>query len=168
MHCIIRGKFVISPCRKSALLAPKASEASKGAFYLCPGGVIGYCDAWTTGYCVQCMCYIFSRCCKLLWSYNHCHVHHWVCYKGVCRKVTNPYAVVPLLEAGGYCGFWWYFIRKVWSVDHIIIVMFIIECAIRGSAEKSRIYTQWWHFLRLVVTVDFDDISLEKYGQLII
>ena len=34
----------------------------------------------------------------------------------------------------------------------MIIVMFIIECAIRGSAEKSRIHTQWSHFLRLVVT----------------
>ena len=88
--------------------------------------------------------------------------------KGVCRKVTNPYAVVPLLEAGGNCGFWWFFIRKVWSVDHITIVMFIIECAIWGSAEKSRIHTQWSHFSRLAVTVDFDDISLEKYGQLII
>ena len=50
------------------------------------------------------------------WSYNHCHVHHGGCYKGVCRKVTNPYAVVPLLEASGYCGFWLYFIRKIWSV----------------------------------------------------
>ena len=46
--------------------------------------------------------------------------------------------------------------------------MFIIECAIRGSAEKWQIHTQWSHFLRLAVTVDFDDISLEKYGQLII
>ena len=27
------------------LLAPKASEASKGAFYLCPGVESGYCDA---------------------------------------------------------------------------------------------------------------------------
>ena len=102
------------------------------------------------------------------WSYNPFHVHHWVCYKGVCRNVPNPYAVVTLFEASGYCGFWWYFIRKIWSVDHIIIVMFIIECAIRGSAEKSRIHTQWSHFLRLAITVDFDDISLEKYGQLII
>ena len=132
--------------------------------------------------------------------------------------MANPYAVVTLLEAGGYCGFtwdfiskiwsvdhiiivmliiecairgsaekwqihtqwwhfcrlgvtvdiWWYFIRKIWSVDHIIIVMFIIECAIRGSKEKWQIHTQWWHFCRLVVTVHFDDISLEKYGQLII
>ena len=32
-------------------------------------------------------------------------VFNGVCYKGVCRKVTNPYAVVPLLEASGYCGF---------------------------------------------------------------
>ena len=45
--------------------------------------------------------------------------------------------------------------------------MFIMECAIRGSAEKSRIHTQWSHFLRLAVTVDFDDFSLEKYNQLI-
>ena len=80
------------------------------------------------------------------WSYNHCHVHHWVCYKGVCRNVPNPYAVVTLFEASGYCGFWWYFIRKLWSVDHIIIVMFIIKYAIRGSAEMSQIHTQWSHF----------------------
>ena len=33
------------------LLAPKASEASKGAFYLCPGVVSGYCDACESGYC---------------------------------------------------------------------------------------------------------------------
>ena len=38
--------------------------------------------------------------------------------------------------------------------------MFIIECAIRGSAEMSQIHTQWSHFLRLVVTVGFDDVSL--------
>ena len=56
---------------------------------------------------------------------------------------------------------------KIWSVDHIIIVMFIIECAIRGSAEKWQIHTHWSHFWRLVVTVDFDDISLEKYNQFI-
>ena len=43
-----------------------------------------------------------------------------------------------------------------------------IGCAIRGSAGKWQIHTQWSHFLRLAVTVDFDDISLEKYGQLII
>ena len=36
------GKHLLS---FASLLAPKASEASKGAFYLCPGGVIGYCDA---------------------------------------------------------------------------------------------------------------------------
>ena len=152
------------------------------------------------------------------WSYNHCHVHNWVCYRGVCRKVANPYAKFTLFEASGYCGFWWYLIRKVWSVDHIIIVMFIIECAIRGSAEMSQIHTQWWHFSTAVgycgfwwyfirkiwsvdhiiivmfiiecaigglqkcpksirsgdtfwqrsVTVDFYDILIQKYGQLII
>ena len=41
-------------------------------------------------------------------------------------------------------------------------------CAIRGSAEKWQIHTQWSHFWRLAVTVDFDNISLGKYGQLII
>ena len=49
-----------------------------------------------------------------------------------------------------------------------VTVSVIIECAIRGSAEKWQIHTQWSHFLRLMVTVDFDDISLENYGQLII
>ena len=43
-----------------------------------------------------------------------------------------------------------------------------IECAIGGSAEMCQIHTQWSHFWRLVVTMDFDDISLENYGQLII
>ena len=60
------------------------------------------------------------------------------------------------------------FIRKICPVDHKIIIMFIIECAIRGSAEKWQIHTQWSHFCRLAVTVDFDDISLEKYCKLII
>ena len=49
-----------------------------------------------------------------------------------------------------------------------VTVSVIIECAIRGSAEKWQIHTQWSHFLRLMVTVDFDDISLENYGHLII
>ena len=62
----------------------------------------------------------------------------------------------------GYCSFWWYFNTKVWSVDHIITVMLIIEFAIRVSAEKSRIHTQWWHFLRLLVIADFDDVSIQK------
>ena len=48
-----------------------------------------------------------------------------------------------------------------------VTVCVFIGCAIRGSAEKWQIHTQWSHFLRLAVTVDFDDISLEKYGQLI-
>ena len=47
-------------------------------------------------------------------------------------------------------------------IIHIIIVMFIMEYAIRGSAEMSQIHTQWSHFLRLVITVDFYDIPLER------
>ena len=31
-----------------------------------------------------------------------------------------------------------------------------------------QIHTQWSHFWRLLVTVDFDDVSLQKYGQFII
>ena len=31
-----------------------------------------------------------------------------------------------------------------------------------------QIHVQWSHFSRLLVTVDFDDVSLQKYGQLII
>ena len=142
-------------------------------------GVVSYCDAWARGYydwwkrgyCACCKWLLWCMNEWLLWfveEKNTVSVINVCAKKGVCRKVTNPYAVVPLLEAGGYCGFWWYFIRKIWSVDHIIIVMFIIECAMRGSAEMSQIYTQWSHFWRLVVTVDFDDISLENYGQLII
>ena len=32
-------------------------------------------------------------------------VFNGVCYKGVCRKVANSYAVVTLFKANGYCGF---------------------------------------------------------------
>ena len=32
-------------------------------------------------------------------------VFNGVCYKGVCRKVANSYAVVTLFKASGYCGF---------------------------------------------------------------
>ena len=31
-----------------------------------------------------------------------------------------------------------------------------------------QIWVQWSHFSGLLVTVDFDDVSLQKYGQLII
>ena len=41
-------------------------------------------------------------------------------------------------------------------------------CAIWGSSEMSQIHVQWSHFSGLLVTVDFDDVSLQKYGQLII
>ena len=36
-----------------------------------------------------------------------------------------------------------------------------------GSSEMSQIHVLWSHFSRLLVTVDFDDVSLQKYGQLI-
>ena len=49
------------------------------------------------------------------------------------------------------------FNTKVWSVDHIIIVIYINGVCYRASSEKWQIHTQWSHFSRLLVTVDFDD-----------
>ena len=64
---------------------------------------------------------------------------------------------MTLLEAVGYCWFWWCFITKVWSVDHIIIVIYINGVCYRGSSEMCQIHVQWSHFSGLLVTVDFDD-----------
>ena len=75
---------------------------------------------------------------------------------GVFRKVANLGALVTLFEAVGYCWFWWCFNRKLWSVDAIIIVIYINGVCHRGSYEMSQIHTQWWHFSRLLVTMDFD------------
>jgi len=99
-------------------------------------------------------------------SYNHCHIHQWcVLYRGSSEKWQIWVQ-------------WWHFWRllvtvdfddsfntKVWSVDHIIIVIYINGVCYRGSSEMSQIHVQWWHFWRLLVTVDFDSISLQKYGQ---
>ena len=54
---------------------------------------------------------------------------------GAFRNVTNLGAVVTL-----FGGDWllWIFITKVWSVHHIIIVMFINGVCYRGSSKKSR------------------------------
>ena len=60
------------------------------------------------------------------------------------------------------------FSTKLWSVDHIIIVIYINGVCYRRSSEMSQIHVQWSHFSGLLVTVDFDDVSLQKYGQLII
>merc|ERR1739844_562106 len=54
------------------------------------------------------------------------------------------------------------FYSFVWSVDHIIIVIYINGVCYRGSSEMSQIHTQWSHFSRLLVTVDFDDSSNTK------
>ena len=42
--------------------------------------------------------------------------------------------------------------------------MFNNRVCYRGSSEMSQIHTHWWHLL--LVTVDFDDVSVRKYGQL--
>ena len=91
------------------------------------------------------------------WSYNHYHTHQWCMLWGVFGNVPNSRAVVTLLEAVGYCWFWWYFITKVWSIDHIIIIIHINGVCYGGSSEMCQIWVQWWHFWRLLVTVGFDD-----------
>ena len=94
---------------------------------------------------------IFQYKSMVSWSYDHCHVHQYICYKEVCRNVLNPCAVVPLFKASGYFGFWWYFNTKVWSVYHMIIVIFSNGYAIRGAAEISQsIRTQLSHFSKLL------------------
>ena len=60
------------------------------------------------------------------------------------------------------------FNRKVWSVDHVIIVMFINGVCCRGSSEMCQIHTQWSHFSRLLVTVDFDDSSNTKVWSVVL
>ena len=41
-------------------------------------------------------------------------------------------------EVNGYCWFWWCFNRKVWLVDHIIIVMLIIVSAMGGLPKCAK------------------------------
>ena len=45
--------------------------------------------------------------------------------------------------------------RIVWSVDHIVIVIYINGVCYRGSSEMSQIHVQWSHFWRVLVTVYF-------------
>ena len=53
---------------------------------------------------------------------------------------------------------------KVWSVNHIIIVIHIKGLCFRGSSEMSLIHVQWSNFSRLSVTVYFDNSFNTKYG----
>ena len=80
-----------------------------------------------------------------------------VCYRGSSEKWQIWVHWWHFLTALGYCEFWLCFITKVWSVLHIIIVMFINGVYYRGSSEMCQIWVQWWHFWRLLVSVDFDD-----------
>ena len=89
-----------------------------------------------------------------VWLVDHMdiviNINGWCVLWGVFRNVPNSRAVVTLLEAVGYCWFWWCFITKVWSVDHIIIVIYINGVCYRGSSEMSQIHVQWWHFLTAI------------------
>ena len=86
------------------------SEASKGAFYLCPAVLSGYCCACGRGYCYT-IIVIFIN---------------WVPYRGSLEMSQIWVQRWHFLMLLGYCWFWWYFITKVWSVHITIIVIFIL------------------------------------------
>ena len=119
---------------RNFLLAPKASEASWGLSIFSSG------SKWL----LLCVC-VIGYCC--LWKRGNCN---WVCYRGSS-------------EMSQIHTHWWHFSRllvtvdfddgsntKVWSVDHIIIVIYINGVCYRGSSEMSQIHAQWWHFSSLV------------------
>ena len=91
---------------------------------------IGYCWFW--------WCFITK-----VWSlsYNHCYVHLWsvlLCYGGsseMCRIWVQWWHFLTVV---GYWWFWWSFIRKVWSVDHTIIVIYINGVCYEGTLRGPR------------------------------
>ena len=70
-------------------------------------------------------------------------------------------ALVTLLEAMGYCCFWWCFYTSVWSDHHISSLYLVWEMMSQFWGLWSRFWRQW-------VTVVFDDISIHQCGQIII
>ena len=67
-------------------------------------------------------------------------------------------------EMIGYYEFLWCFITKVWSVYHVKFIN-AMECFV-GSLQKCAKFTCKSNtFRRLLVTMDFYDVSLEKYDQ---
>ena len=70
-------------------------------------------------------------------------------------------ALVTLLEAMGYCCFWWCSYTSVWSDHHISSLYLVWEMT-------SQFWGLWSHFWRQWVTVVFDDVSIHQYGQIII
>ena len=82
--------------------------------------------------------------------------------------MPNSRAVVTLF--GGEWLLWvlMMFHYKSMVSHHMNIVMFISGECYGGSSEMSQIHVQWSHFLTAIGNVDFDDVSLQKYGQLII
>ena len=101
------------------------------------------------------------------------HIMIVVYINGVGYRGSSEMSQIHVLwwhfsEVIGYYGFWWCFTTKVCSVDHIIIAVYINGVGYMGSSEMSQIHVLWSHFWRQLVTVDFDDVSLQKYVQLII
>ena len=66
------------------------------------------------------------------WPYDHCNVDQCICYRGSPEMSQIWVRGSHFSEVNGYCWFWWCFNRKIWLVDHIIIVMLIIVSAMGG------------------------------------
>ena len=89
-----------------------------------------------------------------------------VCYRGSAEKWQIHTQWWHFLTAIGNCWFWWCFITKVWLLHHIIIAMFIIECAMGVCRKATNPYALcsgdpfyycwfWWCFITKVWSVDF-------------
>ena len=97
-------------------------------------------------------------------SYN-CYVSHWMCYRGSSEMSQIHVQWSHFSEVNGYYGFWCCFITKIWSV-----IIWTLLCSSVGSAmgglPKCPKFTCSGHtFWRWMVTMGFDDVSLQKCGQ---
>ena len=82
-------------------------------------------------------------------SCNHCHVDQWICYRGSAEKWqihtqnSHFWRLVVTVDFDDIS------IQKVWSVDHVIIVMFINGYAIGGLQKCIVIYIYHIHFVQI-------------------
>ena len=65
---------------------------------------------------------------------------HIIIVSGMGDDVPILGALVTLLEAMGYCCFWWCFYTSVWSDHHISSLYLVWEMT-------CQFWVQWWHFL---------------------
>ena len=107
-------------------ISPQSERSELGAFYFCPGVLSDYCCVCESGYC------------------------NWVCYRGsseMCQIHTQWSHFSRLMVTVDFDDC---FSTKLWSVDHIIIVIYINGVCYRRSSEMSQIHVQWSHFLTAI------------------